>query len=101
MTADDDRRADEAAARLDHTFPVAVALADALKVITSLGRTTSHTEPDGMKTGEGYAAGHEVVDDTLPDLAQHLRELIEHLQADTELVRAALEPLHRADHAAT
>lgn len=87
MNALDERRADETADRLDRTFPVALALADALKVLTALAGTTSHAEPNGMKTGNGYASGHAMVDDTVPNLAQHLRELVEQMHADSEVVR--------------
>ena len=88
MNALDERRADEAADRLDRTFPVAVALAGALQVLTALESTASHVEPDGMRTGEGYAAGHALADDSLPNFAQHLRELVEQMHADSEVVRA-------------
>ena len=76
------RRADEAAGRMCQTIPVAIALADALKVLSALERTTSHTEPDGMTTGGRYAGGHAVVDATMPDLASHLRDLLEQVQRD-------------------
>lgn len=89
------RRVDKAGGRLDETFPVARALADALKVLTAIERASvAHAErPGGMMTGQGYADGHAVVDTTMPELASHLRGLIEQMEQDTYTIREEYETL--------
>jgi hypothetical protein len=73
---------ENALSRMDRNIPVAFALADALKVLSAIEHTTQHEEPDGMVTGNGYACGHRIVDNTMPDLAAHLQDLIEQIRED-------------------
>jgi hypothetical protein len=86
-------RVDKAGGRLDTTFPVARALADALKVLTALERSVSHGDRPGMATGNGYADGYAVIDATMPDLASHLRGLIEQMEQDANTIREEYESL--------
>lgn len=90
-TSEASRRFDEAAARLDETFPVARALADALKVLTALERSVAHGERPGMTTGNGYADGHAVIDATMPELASHLCGLIDQMEQDANTIREESE----------
>lgn len=86
-------RVDAAADQLDENLPVARAIADALKVLTALERVSAQAERPGTSTGEGYADGYAVVDATMPELASHLRGLIEQIEEDASCIREEYDAL--------
>jgi hypothetical protein len=69
--------ADEAADRIDENMPVALALADALKMLSA----PAHA-PDGSAAANV----------TRSVLAAHLAELIEQIELDTKAIRAVAFP---------
>lgn len=70
------------------------AIIDAACVLSALERTEERTDQIGMTTGGGWAGGHTICDDTLPDMLHHARRLAESVEHDFEIMRSKPGPVH-------
>ena len=60
----------------DYFFDAAAALIDASVVLSALERAPVHTPNGCLQTGESFATGYSVGDDTIPTLLEHSKNLL-------------------------
>lgn len=76
------------------------AIMDAAKVLTALERALAKAVDGSHVTGEGYADGHTLRDDTLPALLAHGVDLLNQIEDQSNaLSQTALAPVREAANA--
>lgn len=72
------------------------AIIDAACILSALERTEERTGRTGMANGAGWANGHIVRNDTLPDMLHHARKLAENVEDDFQSMCAESKPARSA-----
>lgn len=82
---------------MDSDLTAARAIMDAAKILTALERAQAKPVGGALQTGEGFADGHTLRDDTLPALLAHGVDLLNRVEKQSAAVsKVALAPVREA-----